>query len=221
MIENHKRPGRPTPASGPPSLQWSGERTAPSRYRAVAMQHAERPVLGDRELPGPLSLGALSGYGAIQRLDNANGYRRERADTLYGRSTIMAGVAPRNTTVCARSAAWLWMGGEFPQIVDVISRSHYRMPVHDRRIRVFNRKCPADQMTAVGEIRATTPVRTVCDLAMLPEKEDRDERIDELIGDLMNRYRVTPDDCLAILNDNPFWPRSAAARDMFRSLNRL
>ena len=221
MIENRQRPGRRMPASGPPSLQWTSDHTAPSRYRAVAMRHADHPVLDDRDLPGPLSIDALCGYGAVTRLDSTNAYQRERAGTLYGRSTIMAGLAPRSTTICACSAAWLWMGGAFPQVIDVISRSHYRTSIHERPIRVFNRKCPAEQTTCIGEVRTTIPVRTVCDLAMLPEHEEGDERIDALIGDLMARYRVTPDDCLAILDDNPFWPRAAAARELFRGLNRL
>lgn len=186
---------------------------------ANTLRPADKPLLNDRDLPGPLSLNSLAGYGTLRRLDNVSGYRAAHADTLYGRSTILTGMVPRNATVCATTAAWLWLGGTFPGTVDVISRSHYRAAVHERSIRVFNRKSPPEHLIRVGDTRVTTPVRTVCDLALLPETQDGNESIGRMIAELMAEYQVTPADCLDILNLNPFWPRASTARAMFEGMN--
>lgn len=192
--------------------------TAGRRYMTCA-QTAAKPLLNDRDLPGPLSLRALSDFGTVSQLDAVSGYQTTHADTLYGRSTILSTLVPHNTTVCALTAAWLWLGGLFPNTVDVISRSHYRTIVHDRSIRVFNRRSPPEHLIRVGDTRVTTPARTVCDLVLLPElAEDNGDTVDRMVTDMMQEYRVTPDDCLTILDRNPFWPRVAAARSIFEGL---
>ncbi|KAB8288275.1 hypothetical protein DSM100688_0842 [Bifidobacterium ramosum] len=190
----------------------------PARLRTIDEQAARKPLLSDKELPGPLSLTILSGFGAMSRLDGNSGYQTNHAGTLYGRSTIVQKIAPHGTIVCALTAAWIWVGGLFPETVDVISRSHYRAPVHDRKIRVFNRKSPYRQIVRVGDLRVTTPARTVCDLALLPEHSSDDGTIGRIIMDVMMEYRVLPADCLDILGENPFWPRVAVARGLFEEL---
>ncbi|MBW3093224.1 hypothetical protein KIH79_09910 [Bifidobacterium sp. 82T10] len=182
-----------------------------------------KPLLGSKELPGPLSLATLSGYGMMTRLDETNGYQMDHASTLFGRASIAARLAPRNTTVCALTAAWVWIGGRFPDTVDVISRSHYRSTVHDRRIRVFNRKSPQEQIMRVGDAHVTTPARTACDLVLLPEYQEyqgKGDAVDQLVIDLMLEYRVSAEDCLQILERNPFWPHASFGRDLFTAWSR-
>ncbi|KFI47519.1 hypothetical protein [Bifidobacterium biavatii] len=182
-----------------------------------------KPLLGGKDLPGPLSLTALSDYGMMTRLDETNGYQMDHAGTLFGRASIAARIAPRNTTVCALTAAWVWIGGHFPDTVDVISRSHYRAAVHNRRIRVFNRKSPREQVMRVGDAHVTTPARTACDLVLLPEYQEyqgNGDAMDQIVVDIMLEYRVSADDCLDILERNPFWPRATFGRELFTAWSR-
>lgn len=182
-----------------------------------AVRAEDKPLLDDADLPGPLSLHLLSAYGMLSPLDNVSAYQVTHASTLYGRAAIAAALAPRRTVACAFTAAWIWLGGDFPNTIDIISRSHYRSVVHGRRIRVFNRKSRPEHIIKVGAMRVTTPARTACDLALLPS-EEVDDGADRLIEQLMLEYRVTPEDCLAILEVNRFWPRAPLARDLFERL---
>lgn len=180
-----------------------------------------KSLLNDNDLPGPLSMNLLTRHGAIMPLDAASGYQSEHAGTLYGRATIINDMIPHRSTACALTATWLWLGGRFPETIDIISRSHYRAYVHHRKVRVFNRKSPADHVIQVGDTRVTTPARTVCDLSLLPDRTtEADGQVDTMISDLMTEYRVTPDDCIRILDGNPFWPRAAIARSRFEHMER-
>lgn len=179
-----------------------------------------KSLLDDHDLPGPLSMHLLTRNGSIVPLDSASGYQSDHADTLYGRATIINDLIPHRSTACALTATWLWIGGRFPETIDIISRSHYRAYVHHRKVRVFNRKSPSDHVIHVGGTRVTTPARTACDLSLLPDQTEADGQVDLLISDLMSEYRVSPDDCIQILDGNPFWPRAAIARSRFEHMER-
>ncbi len=173
------------------------------------------PLLKAGDLPGPMSLNHLAGIGAIHKLDSSNAYRSDDAQTLYGRAVIAAKVVPYSTAACMFTALWVWMGGEFPATIDVLSRSHYRSLVFGRRIRVFNRKAPPEHLTTLGPLRLTTPARTACDLALLPLEELPRHEANDIVCALMERHRFHPADCLAILNDNRFWQNAPRARAFF------
>lgn len=179
----------------------------------------ELPMLGSSDLPGPLSLSMLAEFGSMTRLDSHNGYPAQSADTLYGRARIIGHVAPRNTVACILSAAWIWLGGLFPKSIDVISQSHYRTSMYGRSIRVFNRKAHPDHVISIGDTRVTTPVRTACDIALLPEKELHNADSRSLISRLMLNYRFTPDECMRVLGGNSrFWSRVPFALKMLENV---
>ncbi|MBT1160630.1 alpha/beta hydrolase family protein [Bifidobacterium sp. SO1] len=210
----------PSPLAEPPDPAASSTASPaplPMPTSSPPIVREDKPLLTERDLPGPLSLNMLISNGSLARLDSSSGYQRSHATTLYGRATILADMVPRNATVCALTAAWLWLGGTFPNTVDVISRSHYRAAAHSRKIRVFNRKSPSEHLIQIGGTRVTTPARTVCDLSLLPTDEPD---CGATICDLMTEYRVTADDCLHILDRNPFWPRASAARVLFEDMRR-
>lgn len=173
------------------------------------------PLIKASELPGPMSLNHLADLGAICKLDNTNAYRSDDADTLYGRALIAAKVVPYATAACAMTAFWVWMGGRFPDTVDVISNSHYRSLSFGRKIRVFNRKAPPEHLTMLGPLRITTPVRTACDLALLPFEDLPRQKANALVCALMEAHHFRPADCLAILEDNRFWQNAPRARAFF------
>lgn len=173
------------------------------------------PLLLADELPGPLSLNRLAGLGAIRKLDVGTAFRADDALTLYGRAMIVAKVVPFATVACALTAVWVWLGGEFPDSIDVISSSHYRAPIHGRKVRVFNRKAPPAHLSQLGPLRVTSPARTACDLALLPLEELSRQRAGEIICSLMETHHFRPSDCLDILEHNRYWQNAPRAKAFF------
>ncbi|MBT1173110.1 hypothetical protein JS528_07050 [Bifidobacterium sp. MA2] len=177
------------------------------------------PILVDRDLPGPLSLKRLSLMGSISTLDVRSGYWTEHADTLYGRAMIMCRIIPFATAACAFTALWVWMGGDFPDTVDVLSRSHYRTAQHGRRVRVFSRKVSRRDLARIGSLSVTRPARTVCDIASLAG--ERPDLAVVPIADLMEAYEFTPGDCMTILDENPCMATAPQARAFLRDVSRV
>lgn len=162
------------------------------------------PLLRDDALPGPMSMRRLAEIGAIHQLDDDSAYLSEDAETLFGRANITNILKPFNTVSCAVSAAWVWLGGRFPDTIDVISTSHYRAPIRGRRVRVFNRKAPRDHIATIGSLQVTTPARTACDLALLPATEHPGREAAAMIYAMMDSGRCKPRDCLDILDENRY-----------------
>lgn len=178
-------------------------------------------ILADRDLPGPLSLKRLTLMGSVSRLDTHSGYWTEHADTLYGRAMIAGRIIPLATVACAFTAMWVWMGGAFPDTLDVMSRSHYRTARHGRRVRVFSRKISDHDMARIGDLRVTRPARTVCDIVTIfGERPDVSELIEPIAG-CMDIYGFSPGDCLAILDENPYMSTVPQARTFLRTVSRV
>lgn len=102
-----------------------------------------------------------------------------------------------------RTALWVWMGGLFPETVDVLSGSHYRTMRHGRPIRVFARRVDHDHVQTLGDLSITSPPRTACDIATMANRSPGAAVFADRVADLMHTYRFTPDDCAAILGANP------------------
>ncbi len=147
------------------------------------------PLLGNDDLPGPMCLNLLASSGALCKLDSVNAYSCHDSDTLYGRACIIATLLPSRSVACSRTAAWVWLGGTFPESIDIIAKAHYRALRYGRKINVFNRLAPNEHTIKVGPIIVTTPVRTACDLALncTPESESL---VSEIICMLMQEYKA-------------------------------
>ena len=83
---------------------------------------------------------------------------------------------------------------------------------------VFNRKSIPEHLIKIGRVCVTTPARTACDLALLPQHELEGADAGQLIDRLMAEYHVTPEACLKILDLNRYWPRAPFARNLFEKL---
>lgn len=178
-------------------------------------------ILRERDLPGPMSLSRLSANGAIRTLnDLCSGYWSEHAATLYGRAAIVQRIIPHSTTACALTALWVWMGGEFPRTIDVLSRSHFRMRHHGHRIRALTRKVTPHHLVTLGALRVTDPTRTACDVASLTHTSSQAEDVADSIVDLMDTYDFTPDDCVRMLNENPCMSTVPRTRAFFGYVRR-
>ncbi|MCI1636463.1 hypothetical protein [Bifidobacterium sp.] len=169
------------------------------------------------DLPGPMSMKRLCDLGILIPLEGTTAFLNSDAETLYGRASIAACVVPTGAAACTLLATWIWSGGSFPKTIDIISRSHYRAPVHGHLIRVYNRNIPPDHLRRMGKLLVTSPIRTACDLACDNDSGDSQELL-LVISDLLHRQHLTPSACLALLSSNSRWPGHAKGVKMFTEM---
>ena len=176
------------------------------------------PLLGNDDLPGPMCLNLMASSGALCKLDSANAYSSHDSATLYGRACIIATLLPSRSVACARTAAWVWLGGTFPDSIDIIAKAHYRTLRYGRKINVFNRVAPSEHTIKVGPITVTTPVRTACDLALncVPETESK---VSEIICMLMQEFHFRSNDCMQIMEDAKHIRNAPQARNYILAID--
>lgn len=102
------------------------------------------PLLGDADLPGPICLNRLHSLGVVCKLDNDNAYSYHDSRTLYGRASIISTLMPSRSVACAGTAAWVWLGGMFPNTIDIISKAHYRTARYGRKVSVSTDRRPTN-----------------------------------------------------------------------------
>lgn len=189
---------------------------ARSRHVGAGGDAAAQTVLYTYDnLPGPFAMRNLVRAGALVALDERHAYRSTDGETLYGRAAIVAAMLPNPQLVaCGRAAAWVWLGGEFPSAVDVLSKTHYRAPLMGRPINVRERRVPPKQTQLVGPLTVTTPERTVCDLAMCPPEDIYEQSLDELILRLLRHFTIDIEDCLLILEGCAYLHAAQRAREV-------
>lgn len=182
------------------------------------VNHTMPMLMSNRDLPGPLSMNRLDDFGAVRRLDDINAYLAEYSDTLFGRGIIMTKVAPSQSIACGRSALWVWMGGAFPNAIDIISASHFRSMAYGRPIKTYDRNVPEGQISSIAGLKVTSPTRTACDIALMSPASIPDKRRAELVCAIVQEYHIDPAECLGILEKNHFWPNVPQARQFFKAV---
>lgn len=199
--------------------------SAPGNIGNVSTNAVPAPVnqtmpmlMSNRDLPGPLSMNRLDDFGAVRRLDDINAYLAEYSDTLFGRGVIMTKVVPSRSIACGRSALWVWMGGRFPDVIDIISGSHFRSMVYGRPIKTYDRCVPDGQISTIAGLKVTSPTRTACDIALMSSATIPDRRRAELTCAIMEEYHIDSVQCLEILEKNHFWPNVPQARQFFKAV---
>lgn len=158
----------------------------------------------------------MSGSGVLHTFDTASAYLGEPADTLHGRGTICLQTSPAKVIACASLAAWIWVGGDFPSTIDVVSDAHFRSTLHGRRVRPFNRRIDSRHITTVGGMPVTIPVRTACDIALIQADARRSadpSAARQTVRLLMDQYDFGAGECLDMLDaDSRHWPKIREAR---------
>ena len=176
------------------------------------------PILQLKDLPGHMGMHRLIDLGVVRPLDDYHAYHTSYGQSVAGRVAVAQRAIPAHVPVCALTACWVWIGGEMPNSIDVISASHFRSTIFGRKIRVFNRQTPEDQCTVVYGLSLTTPVRTACDVATLPDNEWQGRNCAAKVRVLMNEYEVSPAACLNMLSVNRFWSNTPRAKRFFTKL---
>lgn len=159
--------------------------------------------------------------GLIRRAVQAR--QRERLFTprfghVVRRACIIATLLPSRSVACSRTAAWVWLGGTFPESIDIIAKAHYRALRYGRKINVFNRLAPNEHTIKVGPIIVTTPVRTACDLALncTPESESL---VSEIICMLMQEFHFRSNDCIQIMQETKHIRNAPQARNYILAID--
>lgn len=176
------------------------------------------PLLIDtKHLPGPLSMKKLCNYGAFNNLSIRSGFAQSTAKTPEGRCAVLKKLLPSGTVACAFTASWIWLGGKIPNILEIISNSHYRIQPHDHQLQVFRRKLLKKEQRMIKDLRVTSVARTICDIALTPSKNIYDEmrRVDT-VCELVQKYNTSFKDCEKIIDSNPYFPGAAKAKEWIK-----
>jgi hypothetical protein len=129
--------------------------------------------------------GELVGIGGgFQSVDEPDG-PRDRAHSIH------RDLADPRVIVCDRSAAWVWGWAPSPVAVATCVSIGARVasPVR-RRLRAREAVLDDDETVQLAEVRVTTPLRTVIDLA---RHDDRDEVVEIVIAALRSGSVSVPD----------------------------
>lgn len=177
-------------------------------------QSALPPIIHTRDLPGGLSRAMLIRHQLLIPLDMEHAYRATDGESLYGRARIVQQVLPPCSIACGMTAAWIWLGGEFPPIIEILSHSHFRTPLLGRLIKTRSRNVPKEQLTRVDQVQLTSPERTACDLALSSSDVMYQYNLQERILELMRVYQIEPTHCLQILEGCTHMHSAKQAREV-------
>lgn len=176
------------------------------------------PIIYLADFPGLLCFGKLQRLEMVVMLDQTAAYLASQAATLYGRAGIVKYLIPYKTIAASTLAYWVWWGGRLPDEIPVISTSHYRTIVFDRRIISLNRTLEQNDIHHLGDIKLTSPLRTACDIACLPHNY-----FDKHIGiksyrEFLEFYGISAEDCLSVLLEKTRWPGHLNAISLFEEI---
>lgn len=172
-------------------------------------------------LPGPMCMNRLSQSGIFNHLSPQAGYSQKTSTSAKGRSDIVSDLIPKESTACLFTAAWVWLGGKFPENIDIINYGHCRKKPHGHSIRSFRRQLSDEDYVILGKTRVTTPERTICDLAYTPSDNKNYEPYRKEIAILLIcNYCVDLRKCKSIIDRNPYFPGSVHARKWLEDITK-
>jgi hypothetical protein len=172
------------------------------------------------ELPGKMCMKRLERAGILTELDDRTAFLSIHATSLYGRAQIAAQMTPLGSAACATLALWVWLGGEIPQAITIISNSHYRAPIFGRPIQVFNRQVGPRNLMRIGKLTIVNPLWVACQLACFPPEDfDRDVGL-ERFTDFLRHFDLSTDSCRKLLKENPRWPGHSCAEELISGLEK-
>lgn len=180
--------------------------------RHTSASHKAKPVplpsvIHLNDIPGSIGLHRLIQEGIVVALTESSGYLKTHGETLYGRASVMESILPYGLVACASTAAWVWLGGDFPSQIEVVSNTHFRTSLHGRTIRVHDRSIPGAHVMRLKQLMVTSPLRTACDIACMPVQDKIMINAPLIMIELLERYELTTERCIHELWNTPNWPR--------------
>ena len=203
----------------------NGDGAGPFDERGGDGDPARLPAIIDVSvLPGRLSLGQLAINGFITLLDPTCGYVTAQARTLTGRAQIVTAMIPPQTTACMRLAQWVWIGGQFPDVIELATFSHFRADMHGRPTHTYKRIMDEAHRARIGKLTLTSPIRTACDIGCLDldaaQPAHRRRQLTDLRR-LMVAWNVSAQDCAHMLRGNRRWPGQRRGLAVFEAMREL
>lgn len=177
-------------------------------------------LLEAQKLPGSFCLKHLENKGLTTCLNASTAFLNSFSQSIHGRSTIAQKIIPRSTSACGRLAAWVWCSGTLPKHVDVISTSHHKNSLFDRKIIVHQRKVPNAHQHRIGNLSLTSPLWTICEIASLCRAEFKKWGDLKSLLLFLHRHKLTIEDCIDLLHSYPRWPGKNVALGRFKQLLR-
>lgn len=204
-----------SPLTPAPSSHLS---TNPLTSAVVKARPWSGPIIYLADFPGLLCFGKLQHINMVVMLDQTAAYLSSQASTLYGRAGIVKYLIPYKTIAASSLAYWVWWGGRLPDEIPVISTSHYRTIVFDRRIISLNRNLESEDIHRLGDIKLTSPLRTACDIACLPRDAFNKYIGTENYCDFLRGYDISAKNCQSILLEKTRWPGHLNALSLFEEI---
>ena len=181
--------------------------------RNISANHKAKPmplpsVIHLNDIPGSIGLHRLVQEGIVVALTESSGYLKTHGETLYGRASVMESILPYGLVACASTAAWVWLGGDFPSQIEVVANTHFRTSLHGRTIRVHDRSIPGTHvMMRLKQLMVTSPLRTACDIACMSVQDKIMINAPLIMIELLERYELTTERCIHELWNTPNWHR--------------
>lgn len=149
------------------STQQSSTQQRSTRSRAPGtLRNAKRyPLITTNDVCGQMGLWTLEARGVLCRLDATCGYLTQEQYSVASRAHIVRQLIPQHTVASGYMAYWVWMGGDFPSCIDIISTSHYWTMIVQRPVHASNRVLDDHHIITSHGLSITSPLRTVCDIS--------------------------------------------------------
>ncbi|OTA26677.1 hypothetical protein B9G54_03615 [Alloscardovia macacae] len=165
------------------------------------------PLVRACDFPGPMCLTHLALAHILTPLGEGTYYLSRFNDTIELRARVVREIIPFGSIASGMLAAWIWLGGAFPDHIDIARDNHYRSILFGRDVRVTTRQIHSSFLVDFSHFLTTTPLRTVCDLACSEDTRASPARISAVISQLIMEFRITEHECLELLRSNTRQPR--------------
>lgn len=156
---------KPSQRATPAAQRSTQQRSTHSRTPGTLRNAKRYPLITTNDVCGQMGLWTLEARGVLCRLDATCGYLTQEQYSVASRAHIVRQLIPQHTVASGYMAYWVWMGGDFPSCIDIISTSHYWTMIVQRPVHASNRVLDDHHIITSHGLSITSPLRTVCDIS--------------------------------------------------------
>ncbi|MEU4159408.1 type IV toxin-antitoxin system AbiEi family antitoxin [Actinoplanes sp. NPDC026670] len=176
-----------------------------SRTPKISPELATGPFRASQAIAsGLITPGMLTGPGWQRLLPDVYAHRDVALDHRAWCTAAMLAL-PACTAIGGQSAAFLWGAADAPGPVHIVVPRTRRLR-RDEQLAVHYTTLAETDLTSIGELRITTPERTVFDLGRRTDRADALPVLDSMLHrHLINTWRLE-----RMIHERREWPRAAA-----------
>lgn len=172
------------------------------------------PLKHLEDFPGPMCLQHLTHAHVLTQLDESTFFPSRFAQTCELRAHVVREIIPYGSVASGQLAAWIWLGGEFPQRIDIARENHYHSILFGRNVRSTSRQIHRRDLREFPQLLVTTPERTACDLACADDLRAHPYAVADTIYRLIEEYHFSERDCMEIMRQNTRKPHYTAGLNL-------